>query len=50
MKKIILIILLVVTFISNIEAYQTCNTDIQMTFKSGLNVVLGLTEGIQIYK
>jgi len=51
MKKLILILLLSITFlIRNISAYQVCNTDIQITFKNGINIVTGITEGFKIYK
>ncbi len=49
-KKILIGALLIGALLSQVEAYQTCKTDIQVTFKSGINVVTGLTEGIQIYK
>ena len=49
-NRIAILLILILVIVLQIEVYQTCKTDIQITFKNGLNVVTGLTEGIKIYK
>ena len=49
MKKIIIAVLFSILVMSQVEAYQVCKTDIQVTFKDGFNLVIGLTEGIKIW-
>ena len=48
-KNIIMVALFAALVASQVEAFQVCSTDIQITFKDGFNLVMGLTEGIKIW-
>lgn len=51
MKKIIaLTIMTTIIATSNIVAYQTAKDAIQVTFKSGHNLVVDMESGIKIFK
>ena len=49
LKKLLIIALFLTVIISQVQAFQYCSTDMQITFKDGYNLVIGLTEGIKIF-
>lgn len=50
-KISIIVSILVILGISNIEAYQTCNSALQVTFKNGINLYVDTEEKIlDLYK
>lgn len=50
MKKLITTALIATTLmVSTIDAYQVCATALQVTFKNGVNLILDMETGIELY-